>query len=121
MFDDYDAGSKWVDTMQICKSGHVINDCYIKYPEDNQDYCEKCGEGTITVCENCHKPIPGRVHYTHVAIGRAAAPDYCRYCNRPYPWNKGLRKSKRGVKSVFGHLKRFIEWFAEVVQKLRKK
>lgn len=123
MHNGYDSDGKWIDTMQVCINGHVINDSYEKNPQFNQDYCEKCGKRTIIKCQNCHKPIPGHIHYEDFVstFYKKTAPDHCRYCNKPYPWNRGLRKSKRGVKVVFGHLKKFIEWFAGVVQKLRKK
>ena len=119
----YDSDGKYIDTMQVCMNGHVVNDSYHRSPESNQDYCEKCGEKTITECEDCRKSIPGRIHYEGVVslYFIKIAPDYCRYCNKPYPWNKGVRKSGRGVKSGFGYLKRFIEWSAEVIRKLRKK
>ena len=29
----YDSDGKWIDTMQICKNGHVINDSYGRFPE----------------------------------------------------------------------------------------
>lgn len=123
MYDSYDPGKKWVDTMQICKNGHIINDCFIKYPESNQDYCVKCGKETITECENCNKSIPGQIHYPNVVGGfyTMTAPNYCQYCRHPFPWNKGVRKAKTGVKSGFGQLGRLIEWFAGLVEKVRKK
>ena len=47
----------WQDTMQVCLNGHVINAKFLSYPTHNRDFCEGCGEKTITNCPNCDKPI----------------------------------------------------------------
>ena len=118
----YDSDGKWIDTMQVCRNGHVINDSYIKSPEFNQENCQKCGKETITECENCNKPIPGHIHYSNVVslYFKTSAPDYCLNCQEPYPWNRGMKKGKRRIKSGFQHLKKFIEWSVEQIRKLKK-
>lgn len=51
------------DIAQICPNGHVINAQSRVRPEMNKQFCDRCGEQTLTECENCHKPIQG-LHYT---------------------------------------------------------
>ena len=85
MHDNYDSDGKWIDTMQICMNGHVINASYMKNPQFNQDYCEQCGKRTITECPSCREPIPGHIHYKDfVSIPyKKTAPDHCRYAINP--------------------------------------
>ena len=59
MFDTYrESREPWQDTMQVCPNGHVINASFRKRPYLNKDFCDKCGEKTITNCPKCDKPIP---------------------------------------------------------------
>ena len=118
----YDSDGKWIDTMQICKNGHVINDSYERFPEKNQDYCQICSKETMIECKHCNKPIQGRIHHRNVYGGHhpMPAPNYCRYCRKPYPWNKGTRKVKTKIKSGFEYLKKSTEWSVEQIRKLRK-
>ena len=117
----FDSDGKWIDTMQVCRNGHVINDSYHKYPESNQNYCQKCGKKTITECENCEKPIQGRVYYSGgLHIGPISVPNYCQHCQAAYPWHKGGRKWIRRGKSSFSYLKGFIKWIVELIPKALK-
>ena len=50
------------DTAQICINGHIINSMSISKPEHNKKFCDKCGEPTITNCQNCNAPIRGYYH-----------------------------------------------------------
>ncbi|MBK7867373.1 MAG: DUF2321 domain-containing protein [Ignavibacteriales bacterium] len=45
------------DVAQICLNGHCTNSSFKSFPEFNQDYCDKCGEQTITLCPACKSPI----------------------------------------------------------------
>lgn len=40
------------DAAQICMNGHVITRMFHDSPEFRQNFCDKCGEKTITTCPN---------------------------------------------------------------------
>ena len=115
----YDSDGKWIDIMQVCRNGHVINDSYQYSPEKNQDYCQKCQQPTTTKCDNCQTPIQGRTHYRNVVAFhfKMKAPDYCKNCGTPYLWNKGFRRLKKNIKSFGKSTKNFVEWLMKVIRK----
>ncbi|MFC0417747.1 DUF2321 domain-containing protein [Cytobacillus solani] len=77
------------DIAQICLNGHVINDTYVKYPETNQKYCDKCGEKTIISCQNCHTDIRGYQYFENVIrMSMVEPPSFCHECGKPYPWTE---------------------------------
>lgn len=81
----------YYDVAQICMNGHVINKSYKENLEHNQDYCDKCGEKTITKCERCGADIRGRYNVPGIADFRAKqkeVPKYCYKCGEMYPWTK---------------------------------
>ena len=87
--DSYSTGHRqsWRDTMQVCLNGHVINDGFSKYPEYNKDFCDSCGEKTITNCPKCDGPIPGKLQDTGIVGGfSSSAPDFCEHCGEEFPW-----------------------------------
>ena len=94
MFVDYNVFGdrperRWQDNMQACPNGHVINDRCIGNPEDNKNFCDKCGEETITKCSKCNTPIRGVWHDPIVVIGHEIqAPKNCDNCGEPFPWNQ---------------------------------
>jgi hypothetical protein len=49
------------DTAQICMNGHVITRAFHDMPEFNKNFCDRCGQPTITQCAGCHTEIQG--HY----------------------------------------------------------
>jgi hypothetical protein len=81
------------DVAQVCLNGHCTNSCYNKSPDFNQDYCDKCGEPTITHCPECKSPIRG--HYTTMFPVPYVPPDFCYKCGKPLPWFS--RKMKAAV------------------------
>lgn len=77
----------WQDTAQICLNGHLINSYYQDSPHNNQKYCDKCGEKTITECPDCGEAIKGKYHYDNIAtLSEYEVPSYCHNCGSPYPW-----------------------------------
>lgn len=77
------------DVVQICLNGHVINASSRRYPQYNKKFCDKCGETTITNCQNCDADIKGRYHRRGFFNGtRFPALLYCDNCGEPYPWTK---------------------------------
>lgn len=93
----------WYDTTQICLNGHIINDIYKGYPEYNQNFCEDCGEGTITTCQGCNAEIRGARHIIGYGIDHRVdtPPKYCAHCGEPYPWTKtALEAAKDLVQEI---------------------
>ncbi|MDM5335727.1 DUF2321 domain-containing protein [Fictibacillus enclensis] len=78
----------WYDIAQVCINGHTSNDTYIAHPIYNKDFCDKCGEKTITACPKCKENIRGDHHSPGVvAIGFGyTPPNYCHKCGNPFPW-----------------------------------
>ncbi len=77
------------DIMQVCMSGHCINDRYQEYPVHNRAFCPECGEPTITACPACKAPIKGDYHLPGMlfAEGSPTAPAFCDACGMAYPWH----------------------------------
>lgn len=126
MFDTY-RGSRepWQDTMQVCPNGHVINDGFRKYPHRNKDFCDRCGEKTITNCPKCDKPIPGDLQDTGVvAIGfPTSAPDFCEHCGKEFPWKnkKEAEQLKAESEKPIEALQRICSKFHLMARKLRNR
>lgn len=81
----------YYNVAQICMNGHIINENYKENPQHNQNFCDKCGEKTITKCENCGADIRGRYKVPGIIDLRAQqeeAPKYCYNCGKMYPWTK---------------------------------
>jgi hypothetical protein len=95
----------YYDVAQICLNGHVINSKARKYPEDNKDYCPKCGEKTITNCPKCGKDIRG-AYCAEDAIFVPSSliyvpPKYCEHCGTPFPWTeRKIKKARELLKSL---------------------
>ena len=82
-------GYGYYDVAQICKNGHVINSMARQEPQFNQNFCDKCGEETITACESCNKDIRGYYHLQNViGVSEIDAPSYCYDCGATYPWTQ---------------------------------
>ena len=84
----------WHDVAQICLNGHVINDSTIQSPQFNQDFCDRCGQPTITQCRQCNKPIQGEYHSPGVyVVASMSAPAFCLHCGAAHPWTKAKLKA----------------------------
>lgn len=73
------------DIAQVCLNGHTANKYSTKYPESSKDYCDKCGQETISACPKCSKPIPGG-YVDSISISPFQPPAHCIYCGAPYHW-----------------------------------
>jgi hypothetical protein len=87
----------YYDTAQVCLNGHVINGRSTNSPDHNEKFCGKCGEQTITKCENCNTSIRG--NYIHNGMALSPTPKhaekFCHHCGQSYPWTKrGLEAAK---------------------------
>lgn len=76
------------DSALICKNGHLINDNFHQYPEENSAFCDKCGAQTISICPHCNHEIKGRSLGEFSYIGNYEVPAYCIYCGKPFPWTE---------------------------------
>ena len=76
------------DIAQICLNGHVVNSMTEKYPEDSQDFWEKCGSKTISKCSDCNSSIRGFESEEDGFPVGFDLPFYCIGCGEPYPWTK---------------------------------
>jgi hypothetical protein len=76
------------DIAQICLNGHVVNDAIERRPENNQNFCRRCGQRTITECPRCNVPIQGHPYYdTGVNLAMYIdAPKHCIECGNRFPW-----------------------------------
>ncbi|HQU45786.1 MAG TPA: DUF2321 domain-containing protein [Pirellulales bacterium] len=71
-----------------CLNGHAVNSAADTNPVQNAKCCAKCGEETITACEQCGANIRGNYDVPGViSIGFGwTPPAYCHDCGGPYPW-----------------------------------
>ena len=102
----------WYDTAQICTNGHVINSQLVHLPENNREFCDKCGAQTIINCPNCNTPIRGYYHKVDRAyeeldtmvneilnpppettLDYTTVRSFCPDCGKPYPWTEAKLKA----------------------------
>jgi hypothetical protein len=79
------------DVAQVCPNGHVANAMTRQEPERSKDFCERCGEKTITCCPNeaCNAAIRGgHVDSLGVVGSYHSPPAFCRACGSPFPWTE---------------------------------
>lgn len=75
------------DIAQICLNGHCTNDSYKSLPQFNKNYCDNCGEKTITLCPNCNSSIRGAYQQQNSFTDYPfLVPNYCCECGEPFPW-----------------------------------
>ncbi|MCI0423334.1 MAG: DUF2321 domain-containing protein, partial [Acidobacteria bacterium] len=95
----------WSDVAQICLEGHVTNSTTQRFPQHNKDFCDKCGQPTITACPACEKPIRGRYHQQNVVdlTPDDPAPAHCIACGTSFPWTESrLAAAKELAEEIEG-------------------
>lgn len=81
-------------TAQICLNGHQITGNFHGNPEFRQDFCDQCGDKTITACPHCEKAIRGYYEpgssggVIFVAVPRFDTPSFCYGCGTAFPWTQ---------------------------------
>ena len=116
------------DIMQVCLSGHVINYKFVKKPEDNKDFCNRCGKKTITSCPNpkCDKPI--RHSHNSLYGDISPVPSFCKHCGGAFPWTRRAeakrleteaKRLKEDTEKPLEALQRVFSKFHKIVRKLR--
>lgn len=111
--------SSYFDTMQVCKKwGHIITAYYDCYPSQRQEFCEKCGSETTTICAYCKTKIRGVEHFEHVGgFSQIPLPPLnCFKCSKPYPW-----RSKRLVLNMLGLIISPAKYIIDSILKAFKK
>jgi hypothetical protein len=110
----------YVDIMQVCLNGHVINYRFVEKPEDNKDFCNRCGKKTITNCPNpkCDKPMPSS---PSSLFGISSAPDFCQHCGEQFPWAREAeaKRLKEEAEKPIEALQKVFSRFHLIVRKLR--
>jgi hypothetical protein len=79
------------DVAQVCPNGHVANSSHGRFPEFDNDYCETCGEKTITACPSCANSIRGSL-CDSLSIGYET-PAYCNKCGKAFPWTEAKMRA----------------------------
>lgn len=78
------------DVAQVCYNGHVTNSKTHRNPQDNKNFCDECGEKTITECPSCQFPIQGEYCSNSggvILVGNIFYPPaFCQSCGKPFPW-----------------------------------
>ena len=85
--------------------GHVTNSTTQRFPQHNKDFCDKCGQRTITACPACQKPIRGRYHQQNVIdlTPDDPAPAHCIACGKSFPWTeRRLTAAKELAQAIEG-------------------
>jgi len=82
------------DFAQICPNGHVANAHAATCPENNQEFCDRCGEKTITECLACKQPIRGRP-LNDPGGYRYQPPAFCHNCGNAFSWTE--RKQRAAI------------------------
>ncbi len=112
------------DTMQVCLNGHIVNADFHRHPELREDFCECCGEETITNCPNpeCGKPILGNLRRAtgFPLESRHSAPNFCPNCRESFPWarKEAAERLEEDTKESVDVLQRVFSKFHLMVQKL---
>lgn len=79
----------WYDTARICLNGHFTNMSVEMRPEDNKNFCDRCGEKTLKTCPSCDNNIRGSYYNgSSLLWGVRRLPLFCPNCGKPYPWQE---------------------------------
>lgn len=71
----------------VCVNGHIISESESNY----QPKCGKCGEDTISICQNCNMPIKGWSKPKGISGHYPMRLEYfCYSCGLPYPWTQKI-------------------------------
>jgi hypothetical protein len=81
--------------MAVCAAGHMINTDSRRFPENNADFCKRCGAKTVTACATCGAGIPGPE-----GRGSFTIPKFCKSCGAAFPWKIAADEAKPERKSA---------------------
>jgi hypothetical protein len=78
-----------LDTMQVCRNGHVITDRLRSDPDSGRAHCDRCGAATVDHCATCGAELPAAAAVGGlVPIGSWPAPPCCPQCGAIFPWGR---------------------------------
>ena len=83
-------------TPQLCLNGHIITMESRYESETTQKFCRRCGQPTISACQNCGTPIKG-IYLGPPGPGPWRSPSFCHECGEPYPWTAEKLKAVQEV------------------------
>ena len=87
-----------------CLSGHPITGD-AEGSARASEFCEECGERTITECPHCHAKIRGKLYVPNVVSFSNYKPAaYCYSCGKPYPWTEKKLKAAVEYASLLDEL-----------------
>jgi hypothetical protein len=111
-------------TAEVCLNGHVSTDAADAHPHLREKYCSKCGEPTITQCQDCQANIRGSYYVEGVISLRSKyepAPAFCFNCGKPFPWTERKLKAAVDLVGTGGGLSEAeLMQFSEDVRELTK-
>ena len=95
------------DEAQICPNGHVANDAVRREPERSKTFCDRCGEKTLTRCQNsaCGAVIRGAyMDELGVVAPSYGPPAFCQSCGGSFPWTERAIQSAIELATESGDL-----------------
>lgn len=88
----------YLEVMQVCRNGHIINYKVRSAPEFSRPNCVQCGESTIDQCPSCNTPIEGSYipddldwddnDWRGGFSSSFAVPPHCSRCGGSFPWTE---------------------------------
>lgn len=85
-----------IERALVCLNGHVINKRSETESQNNQKYCAKCGEVTISQCPKCNAIIKGYYMTQDVFFESPyhfPIENFCHNCGAQYPWTENRLKA----------------------------
>jgi len=81
-------------TARICLNGHIISS-YEEIGKLKNQFCDKCGEKTISICPSCNTGIRGseKSEKDVLILLPYVLPKHCFNCGEPFPWTKRAIKA----------------------------
>ena len=92
------------DVAQVCPNGHVSNPSTKNCPQHSRNFCEECGEQTVTSCMKCKNPIRGRYWGGVIDLTEYKPPACCGDCGHAFPWTERRIKAAKEMLTESGEL-----------------
>jgi hypothetical protein len=92
------------DDAQVCPNGHVATSMFRYSPEFRRDFCETCGEATLTACPSCKHSIRGAYFGGGVSFAAYEPPAFCPDCGKRFPWTERRLEAARELALEAEHL-----------------
>lgn len=106
----------FLDAMQVCLNGHVVNDLHRSCPERSQGHCDRCGAVTLDCCPTCGGELTASRVLDLVVVGTRQPPSHCGFCGAAFPWSQKPVEEKPGAVYL---LEEFLRRLPRVIRQLR--